>query len=64
MYGTSQVVLVAKNSFAKAGTVRDAGSIPGWERFPAGSHGNPLQWVRLPRQSHAQWSLVGYIYRP
>ena len=34
MYGTSQVVLVAKNSFAKAGTVRDAGSIPGWGRFP------------------------------
>lgn len=46
MYGASQVVLVAKSPFANAGTVRDAGSIPGWgEDSPAGSHGNPLQWV-------------------
>jgi len=64
MYGMSQVGLVAKNSFANAGTVRDAGSMPGWGRFPAESHGNPLQWVLLPRESHAHWSLVGYIYSP
>ena len=64
MYGASQVVLVAKSPFANAGTVRDAGSIPGWGRFPAGSHGNPLQWVLWPRESYAQWSLVGYVYSP
>ena len=39
----SQVVLVAKNPPAKAGDIRDGGSIPGSERCPGGGHGNPLQ---------------------
>ena len=32
-----------KNLPAYAGDVRDAGSIPGLERFPGGGQGNPLQ---------------------
>ena len=27
----------------KAGDIRDAGSIPGWQRSPGGRHSNPLQ---------------------
>jgi len=36
-------VLVVKNWPANARDVRDAGSIPGSGRSPAGGHGNPLQ---------------------
>ena len=43
MTGTSQVSLVIKNLPAKAGDIRDVGSIPGSGRSPAGGHGNPLQ---------------------
>ena len=32
---------------ANAGDMRDAGSIPGSDRSPAGSHGNPLQYSCL-----------------
>ena len=39
----SQVVLVVKNPPAKAGDIRDAGSIFGSGRSPGGGHGNPLQ---------------------
>ena len=39
----SQVALVVKNLPASAGDVRDAGSIPGSGRSPAGGHGNLLQ---------------------
>ena len=39
----SQVVLVVENPSAKAGDVRDAGSIPGSGRSPGGGHDNPLQ---------------------
>ena len=38
---------MVKNSPANAGDVRDAGSIPGWERYPGGGHGNPLQYSCL-----------------
>ena len=51
MYGASQ--LVAMNPFANAGTVRDAGSIPGWESFPAGNHGNPPQYSCLENPMHS-----------
>ena len=34
---------VVKNSPAKAGDIRDAGSIPGLQRCPGRGHGNPLQ---------------------
>ena len=39
----SQVALVVKNPSAKAGDIRDSGSIPGSGRPPGGGHGNPLQ---------------------
>ena len=37
--GISQVALLVKNSPAKAGKVRDMGSIPGLGRSPGGWHG-------------------------
>ena len=43
----SQVALVVKNLPAKAGVLRDAGSIPGSGRSPGGEHGNPLQYSCL-----------------
>ena len=39
----SQVVLVVKNPHAKAGDLRDAGSIPGLGRSAGGGNGSPLQ---------------------
>ena len=41
MERASQGGLRGKESACNAG---DAGSIPGWERFPGGGHGNPLQY--------------------
>ena len=41
------MVLLVKNSPASAGDLRDAGSIPGSGRSPAGWHGNPLQYSCL-----------------
>ena len=43
----SHVVLVVKNSPAKAGDIRDAGSNPGSGRPPRGGHDNPLQYSFL-----------------
>ena len=51
MFRASQVVLVVKNLPANAGDVRDAGSIPGLERFPGGgnaTHFSILAW-RIPQ---------------
>ena len=39
----SQVAVVVKTPPANAGDVRDAGSVPGSGRSPAGGNGNPLQ---------------------
>ena len=36
-----------KNMPAKAGDVKDAGSIPGWRRSPGGGNGNPLSVLAL-----------------
>ena len=47
MQGTSQVVLVVKNSPANAGDARDMGSIPGSRRSPGEGCGNPLQYSCL-----------------
>ena len=47
MQWASQVVLVVKNPPANAGDKRDAGSIPGSERFAQGGNGNPLQYLCL-----------------
>ena len=44
----SQVVLVVKKNLpANAGDIRNAGFIPGSERFPGEGHGNPLQYSCL-----------------
>ena len=54
----SQVALLVKNPPANAGDLKDAGSIPGLGRSPAGGHGNLLQYscLEIPWQR----SLVGY----
>ena len=41
------MVLVVKNLPAKAGDIRDMGSIPGSERSPGKGNGNPLQYSCL-----------------
>ena len=38
---SSQMALVVKNPTAKAGNIRDAGSILGSGRSPGGGHANP-----------------------
>ena len=43
----SRVVLVVKNSPAKAGDLRDEGLIPGSGRSPGKGNGNPLQYSCL-----------------
>ena len=45
--GASQVAPEVKNPPAKAGDVRDAGSILGSGRVPGGGQGNPLQYSCL-----------------
>ena len=45
--GVSQVVLVVKNLPAKAGDIRDVGSVPGLGRFPGGVDGDPLLYSCL-----------------
>ena len=47
MCWASQVVLVAKNSLAKAGDIGDVGSTLGLGRYHGGGHGNPLQYSCL-----------------
>ena len=57
---TSQVALVVKNLFAKAGDIGDAGSVPESGRSPGGGHGNPLQYSCLgnPMDRRAWWATV------
>ena len=43
----SQVALVVKTLPARAGDVRDAGSVPGLGRFSRGGHDNPFQYSCL-----------------
>ena len=38
----SQMALMVKKLPAKAGDVKDVGSVPGLERFPGEGHDNPL----------------------
>ena len=51
---------MVKNLPANAGDIRDTGSIPGSGRFPAGGHGNPLQYSCLekPMDRGAWWAIV------
>ena len=55
--GPSQVAQVGKNMPASAG---DAGSIPGWGRFPGGGHGNPLQYSCLGSPMEGAWQDTVY----
>ena len=54
------MVLVVKNAPAKAGDVKDVGSIPGSGRSPGGGHGNPPQCSCLenPMDTGAWWATV------
>ena len=38
------MVLVVKNSPARAGDTRDVGAVSGWGRTPLRGNGNPLQY--------------------
>ena len=51
---------VVKSPTATAGDVRDAGSIPGWGRFPGEGNGNPHQYPCLGNPMHrwAWWATV------
>ena len=46
-YWASQVVPVVKKPLAKAGYLRDVGSVPRLGRCPGGGNGNPLQYSCL-----------------
>jgi len=56
-YWASQVALVVKNPPANTVDARDAASIPGSGRSPAGGNGNPFQYSGI---SHGQRNLAGY----
>ena len=55
---------MVKDPPAKAGDIRDLGSIPGLGRSPGGGQGNPLWYSCLENpmggESHGQGSLEGY----
>ena len=57
------MALVVKNLPANAGDIKDASSIPGWERSPGGGHGNPPQQSCLenPIDKGARWATVHRI---
>ena len=54
------MVLVVKNTPAKAGNLRDIGWMSGSERSPGGGHGNPPQYHCLenPMDRGVWWSTV------
>ena len=60
MGGAPQVVLVVKNPPANAGDTGDSGSIPGWGKYSAGGHGNPLRYSCLENSTDkgAQWAII------
>ena len=55
--------LSGKESICQAG---DAGSIPGWGRYPGGANGSPLQCSCLgnPMDRGAWWAIVHVIVSP
>ena len=59
MTSMDQMELVVKKVPAKAGDIRDVGSIPGSGRSPWRRAWQPTP-VFLPRESHGRRSLVGY----
>ena len=58
----SQVVLGVKNLAAKAGNIRDMGSIPGLGRSPGEGNGNPLQYFCLGNSTDSGTQLT-MVYR-
>ena len=54
------MALEVKNQPSKARELRNAGSIPGWERSPGGGDGNPLQYSCLenPVDRGTSWAMV------
>ena len=54
------MVLVVKNTSAKAGDIRDVGLVPGLGRASGGRQGNPLQYSCLenPVDREAWWGTV------
>ena len=54
------MALMEKNLPANAGDIRNAGFIPGSERFPGEGHGNPLQYscLKNPMDRRAWWATV------
>ena len=59
------MALVIKNLPAKAGDVKDMGSIPGSGRSAGGEHGNPLQYSSLENSMNrgAWWATVMDLQR-
>ena len=57
------MALVVKYLPAKAGDVRDVGSVPGWGRSPEGGQGNSLQYSCLenPMDTGACWAMVNRV---
>ena len=55
----SQMAQQVKNSSCNEGDVRDAGSVPGLERFPWRRKWQPTP-VFLPEKSRGERSLAGY----
>ena len=52
---------MVKNPPDKAGGARNAGSIPGWESFPGGGNGNPLQYSCLENSMYrGAWRAIDY----
>ena len=50
---------MVKNLPANVGDIRDAGLIPGLERFPGGGKGNPLEnCLENPMNREACWATV------
>ena len=58
------MVLVVKNPPAKAGDIRDTGSVPGLGRSPGEGNGNPLQYscLEYPMDTGA-WQAAVYTVR-
>ena len=55
-----KVALVVKNPPANVGDIRTEYSTLGSGRSPGGGHGNPLQYILFPEESHRQRSLACY----
>ena len=56
---------MVKNPTAKAGDIRDAGSIPGLQTYPGGGHGNPLQYscLKNPMDRGPWWATVHRVIK-